>query len=158
MTKMGSESIEKRRQVDKIEDNFVAGENRPLIPDDKYQVKCIHYETGRSHHNSIKLFLHFKIIEGKYFETTLFMAINLSDSRTGKEFKKVPSGSKYYESWVIANNNQLPSRGDRMSPKVFKNKIFEVKTRIVRPKFNDGTEKPECFHYTVVDHIIERLA
>ena len=152
------QSIGKWKQVGMLEDDLVAGENRPLIPDGIYQAQCIHYETGRSHHNSIKLFLHFNIIEGKYFETKLFMAINLSDSKTGKEFKKVPRGSKYFESWVIANNNRLPSRGDRMSPIIFKNHVFQVKTRVVKQKFSDGTEKPKCFHYTIVDHLIQRLA
>jgi hypothetical protein len=145
---MASESIGKRKQVRMPEDYLVAGESWPLIPEGVYQVQCIHYEKGRSHHNSTKLFLHFNIIEGQYFGKELFMAINLTDCRTGKEFKKVPSGSKYYESWVIANNNQLPSRGDRMSLKIFKDHVFQVKTRIVKPKFNDGTEKPICFHYT----------
>ena len=155
---MDAESIGKRRQVGMLEDYLVAGESWPLIPEDVYQAQCIHYEKGRSHHNSTKLFLHFNIIEGKYFEKRLFMAINLTDCRTGKEFKKVSSGSKYYESWVIANNNQLPSRGDRMSPRIFKDHVFQVKTRIVTRKFDDGTEKPRCFHYTVIDHLIQRLA
>lgn len=158
MEKMTSEGTGKRKQVDMLEDYLVADESWPLIPDGIYQAQCIHYEKGNSHHKSTKLFLHFKIIEGRYFEEKLFMAINLTDSKTGKEFRKVPRGSKYYESWVIANNNQLPSRGDKMSPKIFKDRIFEVKTRKVRPKFDDGREKPKCFHYTVIDHLIQRLA
>jgi hypothetical protein len=158
MIKMVSKNSGKRSKKGGPEEYLVAGENWPLIQEGTYQAQCLHYQKGQSHHNAIKLFLHFKIINGLYFGKNLFMAINLMDSKTGKEFKKVPRGSKYYESWVIANNNHLPTRGDRMSPRIFKNGVYEVKTRIVRPKFSDGSEKPGCFHYTIVDHIIRRIA
>ena len=139
-------------------DNFVAGKNWPLIPDGTYLAQCIHFEKGQSHHNSLKLFLHFRIYEGQFEGSELFKAMNLTDSKTGKEFKKVPRGSKYYEAWVIANFNELPARGERMPPRIFKNGIFEVKTRTVKPRFTDGREKPECFRYSVVDYLIQRLA
>jgi hypothetical protein len=41
-----------------------------------------------------------------------------------------------------------------MSPQVFKNKIFLVKVRDAKPKYGDGTYKPEMFVYSVVDRII----
>ncbi len=81
------------------------------------------------------------------------MAMNLIDTKTGKPFKKVPRGSKYFEQWVIANNNIQPSRKDRMSSAIFKNGIFEAVVRTVKPKFPDGTEKPKCFHYSIVDYL-----
>ena len=140
------------------EEAFIAADGRPLIHEGKYKVQCLKHEIGRSHHNSIKMFLMFKIVEGTYMETELFMAANLKDSKTGKQFKKIPPGSKYYQNWVIANHGKLPARGDRMSPRIFKNRIFEVQVRTTKPRFPDGTAKPECFHYSIVDYLIRREA
>ena len=154
--------IDKARQTCKArkiadtqkEDDFEADETRPLIPEGSYQVCCIRIEKGASHFRSLKMFLRFKIVNpGQYFETELFMAMNLIDTKTGKPFKKVPRGSKYFEQWVIANNNIHPRRKDRMSSTIFKNSVFEAIVRTVKPKFPDGTEKPECFHYSVVDYL-----
>ena len=154
--------IDKARQTCKArkiadtqkEDDFEADETRPLIPEGSYQVCCIRIEKGASHFRSLKMFLRFKIVDpGQYFETELFMAMNLIDTKTGKPFKKVPRGSKYFEQWVIANNNIHPRRKDRMSSTIFKNGVFEAIVRTVKPKFPDGTEKPECFHYSVVDYL-----
>lgn len=136
------------------EDDFEADETRALIPEGNYQVCCIRIEKGHSHYKTYKMFLWFKIIDpGQYMDTELFMAINLIYAKTGKPFKKVPRGSKYFEQWVIANNNIHPRRKDRMSSAIFKNGIFEAVVRTVKPKFSDGTEKPECFHYSVVDYL-----
>ena len=139
------------------EDSFIAGEKRPLIPEGKYNVQCIRIEKSYSHYKSLKMFLTFRIIDGPHMGIDLFMAMNLIDSRTGKPFKTVPRGSKYYENWVIANNNYLPSRKNRMSSAIFKNGIFEVVVRTVKPKFPDGTEKPDCFYYSVIDYLKRRL-
>jgi hypothetical protein len=136
------------------EENFVAEEIRPLIPEGTYHVCCVKIEKGASHFRSLKMFLRFKIVTpGQYMDTELFMAMNLIDTKTGKPFKKVPRGSKYFEQWVIANRNINPRRNDRMSSKIFMNGIFEAVVRTVKPKFPDGTEKPECFHYSVVDYL-----
>ncbi|MGO8715423.1 MAG: hypothetical protein ACLQSX_06050 [Smithella sp.] len=136
------------------EDDFEADETRPLIPEGSYQVCCIRIEKAASHFRSLKMFLIFKIVTpGQYMDTELFMAMNLINTKTGKPFKKVPRGSKYFEQWVIANNNIHPRRKDRMSSTIFKNSVFEAIVRTVKPKFPDGTEKPECFHYSVVDYL-----
>ena len=88
-------------------------------------------------------------------DTELFMAMNLMDSKTKRPFKKVPAGTKYYKNWIIANNNNRPSRHDRMSPRIFEKGIFEVSVKTVRPPYPDGkTELPEGHHYSVVDFII----
>ena len=141
------------------EDTFVAGEGYNLVPEGTYQVCCTKIEKGRSHSNSYKMFVWCIIIEpGQYYEKELFMALNLIDTRTGKPFKKVPRGSKYYKQWVIANNNNLPSRNNRMSYKIFKSGVFEAVVRTVKPKFKDGTEMPDCFHYSVIDYLKRKLS
>ena len=139
------------------EESFVADEGRPLIPEGCYKVQCVAYERACSHHKALKMFLHFRIIDGTYLGTEIFMAVNLIDTKTGKPFKQVPRGSKYYGNWVIANHSHLPSRNDRMSPAVFKNGIFEAVVRTVKPKFSDGADKPDCFHYSIVDCLKRRL-
>ncbi len=107
------------------EEDFEADETRPLIPEGTYHVCCIRIEKGASHFRSLKMFLIFKIVTpGQYMDTELFMAINLIDTKTGKPFKKVPCGSKYFEQWVIANRNINPGRKDRMSSKIFKDGSF----------------------------------
>jgi hypothetical protein len=155
-TKNGTHKI--KQNTIKKEDDYLAEEIRPLIPEGTYQVCCLRFEKGVSHRGAYKMFLTLKIINpGQYMGTEIFMSINLLDTRTGKPFKKVPRGSKYYEQWVIANNNIPPKRNDRMSPEVFKNGVFEAIVRTVRPKFPDGTEKPLCFHYSVADYFKRRL-
>jgi hypothetical protein len=150
--------LNKHTEGEQKEDDLVADEKRPLIPDGTYQVCCIGLEKGTSHFKSLKMFLIFKIVDpSQYNETKLFMAMNLIDTKTGKPFKKVPRGSKYYEQWIIANKNIHPSRNDRMSSAIFKDGIFEAVVRTVKPKFPDGTEKPESFHYSVIDYLKKRL-
>lgn len=152
--------LDKKIQIEgeQKEDDFVADEIRPLIPEGTYQVCCVRIEKGTSHFRALKMFLRLKIVEpGQYMETELFMAMNLIDTKTGKPFKKVPRGSKYFEQWVIANSNIHPSRNDRMSSKIFMNGIFKAVVRTVKQKFPDGTEKPECFHYSIVDYLKGRL-
>lgn len=141
------------------EDSFQAGEpGRILLPEGFYEVQCISYERGHSHRNALKLFLWFQIIYGEHQGEKLFMAVNLIDPKTKAPYKPFPPGSKYYESWVISNFNQKPNRRDQMSPRIFKNAVFEVYVRTVKPLFPDRTEKPECFHYSVIDYLKRRTA
>jgi len=141
------------------EDDFTADEKRPLIPAGTYEVCCIGIDKSASHFKSLKMFLKFRIITpGHHLGTELFMAMNLIDTKTGKPFKKVPLGTKYYEQWVIANRNVLPKRNDKMPSSIFKEGVFEAVVRTVKPKFGDGTEKPACFHYSIVDSLKRRTA
>ncbi|MHA1942744.1 MAG: hypothetical protein ACW97P_13665, partial [Candidatus Hodarchaeales archaeon] len=39
--------------------------------------------------------------------------------------KKIKTGSKYYKTWCMVNGWQKPSRGAKMSPRIFLNKIFK---------------------------------
>lgn len=141
------------------EDNLFADESWPLIPEGIYQVSCVHIEKAASHFKALKMFLHFKIVTpGQYMGTELFMAMNLINTKTNKPFKQVPRGSKYFEQWVLANNNIFPMRNDRMSSKIFLNGVFEAVVRTVKPKFQDGTDKPDSFHYSIVGYMKRRLA
>lgn len=155
---MSSES--KIYQIDSTwEDSFQAGERRRiLLPEGFYDVQCTSYEKGRSHPGAVKLFLWFQLICGEHMGKRLFMAFNLIDSKTGAPYKPFPEGSKYYDNWVIANYNQKPNRRDQMSPRIFKNAVFEAYVRTVKPSFRDKTEKPECFRYSIIDYLKRRTA
>jgi hypothetical protein len=96
-----------------------------------------------------KTFLNFKIIsEGKHHGTKIFMAFNMPYNG------RIKTGSKYYKTWCMVNDWQKPSRNAKMSPRIFLNKIYKVKTRTVKPPHN-GKEMPKQFWYSVVDEIKE---
>ena len=87
----------------------------------------------------------------------LDMFLNMTDSK-GKKYKKVPQASNYYKNWIIANRNQLPARGDKMSTKIFLNGIFRAAVRDAKPRFPDGKDMPETIYYSVISHLIKREA
>ena len=134
-------------------EEFISDEKyRELIPDGKYEAQCVHCDGKFCLGKARKLFLIFKIIEsGDYFGKQVFMAFNMPYSG------KVSAGSKYFKNWVMVNGWQKPSRNATMSPRLFLNKIYIVKTRTVKPLHN-GKEMPEAFCYAVVDEIIEVCA
>ena len=144
-------SKQQLHEFEKMEnDGFEAGEARPHIPEGTYGVQCIEVQKGIFCFGSFKIFLKFKITSPSIHEgTELFMAMN--------QYEKVPPGSRYYEQWVIANGNIKPARNDRMSPAIFKNHFFEAVIRTVKPKFKDGTEKPDCFNYSIISYLKKRI-
>jgi hypothetical protein len=54
------------------------------------------------------------------------------------------------------NGWRKPSRNSKLSPRLFLNKIYRVKTRTVKPIHN-GKKMPKEFWYSVVDEIAEVL-
>lgn len=133
-------------------DSFYPGEEKPLIDAGTYQAKCIKVEKG--YYNSVpKFYLTFKVFDFMMFDDppTLFMAMNSPDGN------KVSANTKFYQSWVIANDNKLPRRNDRMSPKIFKNRRFEVLVETVEREFPDGEKMPASLNYSVIRCIKKRL-
>ena len=55
-------------------------------------------------------------------------------------------------------HGRKPSRNAKMSPKIFKNKIFKIITRTVKRKYPNGNDMPSDFDYSIVDTIEEVLA
>ncbi|MEW6455343.1 MAG: hypothetical protein AB1410_01335 [Acidobacteriota bacterium] len=120
---------------------------QPLIPDGIYQAQVLKWERGR-YYNQTKLYLWFEIISpGRAFETKLFMVLNLNGNKVGY-------GSKYYRSWVIANHGIRPRRNDRLSPKIFLNKVFKVKVETVKRSYT-GESVPEYLQYSVIREILD---
>jgi hypothetical protein len=124
----------------------------PFLPDGSYQAQCIRYDEKFLMGKSRKLFLSFRIVDpGEHHGLEIFQAYNIPYDR------KTKPGSKYYKTWVIVNGYRKPSRNAQMSPRLFVNKIFRVKTRTVKPLHN-GKPMPQHFWYSVVDYIIEIVA
>lgn len=137
-----------------MEDYKYNGNDRILITPGNYEAVCTKFEQAFCFGKSPRLFLHFQIVEQcKFNGIVLWGAYNV-------DFKKgrIPSGSKYYRSWVIANKFVKPKRNDRMNPKIFLNKVFKVAVRTVKPFFPGTKElQPEEFHYSIIAEIIDLL-
>lgn len=123
-----------------------ADDYRPHIPDGSYIAQCIKHEKSWAYGTSLKLYLKFRITEGEYMGTELFMPFNMPTDG------KIKPGRKYYKTWVHVNGDRPPSRNTVMSPRLFKNKIFKIKTRTTIPKDNNK-DMHENFKYSVVDRI-----
>lgn len=130
--------------------NFVCGDDyRPLIPNSVYDAQCIKYDKKFVLGKTRKVFLTFQILDhGAHNGKEIFMAFNMPYDG------KIKSGSKYFKTWVMVNGWRKPTRNAKMSPRLFINKIYKIKTRTCKPKHN-GKDMPEDFWYSVVDEIIE---
>jgi len=132
----------------------VGDDPRPLVSDGQYEAACVGAEVveffkfGRSR----KALLHFEIYSGPEQGKRLFLP--MVAPRPGE---KVRRGSKLYANYLVANGGVPPGRRDRISLKIFKRRLFRVMIKTVRPRFEDGSEKPELFHYSVVSELLERL-
>ena len=65
--------------------------------------------------------------------------------------RKFPSRSKFMQCWTLANGER-PDRFDRMTMRVFKEKKFVAKLKIVRQ--NQYGELPPHAHYTVIETLL----
>jgi len=126
----------------------VAGTLPVRIPEGEYEAMCIRTEVNEMFGR--KIYLIFRIINGKYKGTELFMACNFPKG-------EISPRCKYYIQWTLANGAP-PSRGQRLSRKVFKHKLFSVLIRDTRRKYS-GTNKimPNSLQYSVVETILERI-
>ena len=70
---------------------------------------------------------------------------------------KFTPGYKYWQYWVMVHDRP-PSKNAKMSPKIFKNKIFKIRTRKVKRKYTNGNDMPSYCDYSVVGTIEEVLA
>ncbi len=138
---------------------LVAGQERMLIPEGKYTAQCISANKGLigvettagTFSRAPKIVLKFQIIDGPHMGSVIPLFINAN-------YTQFPESSKFYQIWVIANNNLKPKRRDKMSLDVFKNHVFTIGIVTVKPNFKDGTPKPEVFWYSKVDEVYERQA
>jgi hypothetical protein len=127
---------------------FQDNEYPKLFQDGMYLVECTGHEGPVPYRSTRKLFLHFRIITQPYAGEGIWSAFNVG-------YGSIRPGSKYFKAWVLANNDRMPSRNDRMSPVIFKGKRFFVQTRTVKPKRGDEQMGID-FWYSVIDYLKSR--
>jgi hypothetical protein len=100
--------------------------------------------------NRTKLFLWFRVVSaGESFGKELFMPCNIpQNGRFG-------TSSKFLCMWVLAAG-QKPTRRDRMSTVVFRNKVFRAKVRTVK-QTSKQVERNKDQQYSVIDTLLEVL-
>ncbi len=131
--------------------NYICDDDyKPLIPNGTYTAQCIKYDNKFVLGKTRKLFLNFVILsEGDYHGKKIFQAFNMPYNG------RIKTGSKYYKTWVKVNGWKQPSRNSKMSPRLFLNKVYTVKTRTAKPLYNKDEPMPKSFWYTVVDEILD---
>lgn len=140
--------------MDKIEE---WNEHRTKVPAGRYLLKCIKAEKTKIWHQgtggwggSEKVVLWFEITGGEHSGKVVPMFLPLQKDKYGKTTGKVPQGSHYFTYWVIANGLKWPERArlKEMPVSKFVDKVFEGEVVDVKPKWNNGKEQPELFHYS----------
>jgi hypothetical protein len=120
----------------------------PAIADgEQYQVCFIRAEQT-CQWGQPKVFLWFRLITpGEWLGEEFFMACNVPPKgRWG------PS-HKFWQTWTLASGNR-PKRGDRMSIKIFRGKVFRARIRRVTKTANQTARPPEL-QYSVIDQLLE---
>lgn len=139
----------KRDQPVSVENKApIAEQSRPRIPTSEYDAVCYKTETGRSWGGRTDIYILFRIIGGSQDGTELFMACTYHPKR------KLSQRYKYYQQWTLANGAP-PKKGERLSPKVFCNKMYRVLVRDTQRRYSNGKLMPDILQYSVVDSIIE---
>jgi len=63
--------------------------------------------------------------------------------------------SNYFGEWIRANDGRAPSRGDRMSPRIFERRRCSVQVEDSKPRpHTRGTPAPPYIKYSVVRHVV----
>ena len=122
----------------------------PAIPDgEDYEVKFVGAEQSHQW-NSEKVFLWFELLTpGEWVGTHFFMACNAKpDGRWGP-------AHKYLQAWILANGAP-PKRRDRMSTKVFRDKVFRARVRKVTQNANKTSRTP-AQQYSVIAELLEQV-
>jgi len=123
----------------------------PALPDGDYEVCFTGWDDPELWAREKRLFLFFVVnTPGPYFGDKLYMTCTIA-----KKGKWRPS-FKYWRTWVLANGKQ-PSRSDRLSTSVFRNKVFLARVRkVTRTSKKDIPRTPEQ-QYSVVDELLRVL-
>lgn len=120
----------------------------PAIPNgDHYQMIFMRAEPGNYRGRQL-VYLRFQMITpGDSHGHEFFMACNVAPKG------KWTASYKFWQAWVLAAGKR-PTRGDRMSTAIFKNKVFRVRMRTVRKNANQ-TARTAAQQYSVVDELLE---
>jgi len=127
----------------------VAGEVYPRVPAGEYEAICYDVRKGRSWGGREDIYIRFRLRDGKYDGTELFMVCTFPTKR------KLTPRFKYYQQWTIAVGRK-PDRRERMVFGVFKKRLFRILVRDVE-KNSSGHPLPDVLKYSVVAKIIEPM-
>ena len=119
------------------------------IPDgDQYEVSFVRWEKAFLWGHE-KLFLWFVLqTHGPWINERFYMVCKVASKG-----KWTPS-SKFWRMWVLANGKQ-PARHDRLSTKVFRNKIFRARIRKVMNTSKQHIPRTFDQQYSVIDELLE---
>jgi hypothetical protein len=132
----------------------IAPDTHPLIIPGVFPAVCLKYEPFRHfrYPKTRKLHLHFQVFHDDSDPK------NYTDLSRFLNYSRTPGrGSDYYKEWVIANGGNPPKRKDRMSPKIFVEKIFDVRVRTVKQD-RDSDPLHRNLRYSVVGKILRLVA
>ena len=124
----------------------------PLLPEgDHYHVYFVRAERASFGKNQQKLYLHFKVYEpSDHRDEVLWLPCNVpSHNRFG-------SSSKYWLLWTKIANRR-PRKDEKLTTRVFKNKIFLARVRTVRQTSRQEIRTP-AQQYSIIDDLLETVA
>ena len=128
---------------------YAADDNYALIPDDEYYAECTGYKMQEYDGTKKKLYLCFEIFSndnGNEVVEKVYMPFNMPLN------KRIGTRSKYYKVWRMVHGKS-PTRHAKLSPIIFINKFYKIKTRTVK-QYKNGEFRPEDKQYSVVDEIM----
>ena len=140
-----------RSSQEELKDGPIADELPPRIQPGKYEAICYEAKLGTSWGRAPRMFLRFRIYGGRCDGTELFMACTCNLTS-----KKMSHRHKYYQQWTIANGSP-PRKNQRLSPKVFLNRMFQVLVRDTSRRFPNKEPYPDCLQYSVIETLIEPM-
>lgn len=126
------------------------GKVPPAIPNgDQYELVFLQADQTRQWGRP-KVFLWFQMLtSGEWHGQAFYMACNVAEKG------KWTASCKFWQAWVLAAGRR-PTRADRMSTAIFKNKVFRARMRKVL-KTAKQTDRTPAQQYSVVDELLEVL-
>lgn len=120
----------------------------PLVPDGTYSAGFVRAERGRFEHRE-RWFLWFRLTTvGPHYGEELYLCCPFPATGT-----KFGLGSKLVDAYRVATG-QMPQRRDRISTKVFRGKLFRIKTRTVTTD-RERQARPPDTRYSVIDRLLD---
>lgn len=130
---------------------LIVQEPYPRIPPGTYEVMCHDMNVKPCQGGSKRVFLQFKIYEGKYDGTELFMCCP-------KPTGKLRERHKLHIQMSLALKRR-PNKGERLRKKIFTGKMYRVIVRDTKRKYKETNKvMPDFMQYSVVDSILEVIA
>jgi len=129
------------------EDERTAGEPRPRIPDGEYTAICHQTRIAKSFGGRREMYVLFRVYGGPFDGAELPMFCTFPPG-------KLSRSTKLYRQYSIAMGG-TPLKGERVSGKAFRGKMYRIIVGTSKAKHDDGTLLPDFLQYSVVRGIKE---